>query len=391
MKIKKVLGVVALLSSMPFAFNANNLTHVVCAADVETTTIAAIKANPENDFYYLFGDNFKAVDGSSDGAPSDNATAISLYGGDYIETINPVSVLGGTKVNFAITMKPSKSESKYNKTAYTIYVEVYKAGSSSPISSISFYPKGNSNLEYNSATGSNFATSGDRSIAIAETGDYHFRISSSSGSSSKNHNKFKACSFTYTPYVAAPEEPDVGDPVLPDQRTLSQMAFSYSKNDEGAYSIGDVVLRYGAVLPYVDWSALDINAYGVALTKSSNLEGSLSDLIGSTDLSDPSARAGFDKVSFAMGDMDNVARVNADGDLFVEDAEGEYVLFNARLSVPSSNYHTEINAVVFVVVAGKTVLFEEVVGDSVASQARYYLDNGSYSGDVYDVLNILAA
>ena len=92
-----------------------------------------------------------------------------------------------------------------------------------------------------------------------------------------------------------------------------------------------------------------------------------------------------------MGDMDNVARVNADGDLFVKDAEGEYVLFNARLSVPSSNYHTEINAVAFVVVAGKTVLFEEVVRDSVASQARYYLDNGSYSGDVYDVLNILAA
>ena len=52
MKIKKVLVVVALLSSMPFAFNANNLTHVVCAADVETTTIAAIKAYPENDFYY---------------------------------------------------------------------------------------------------------------------------------------------------------------------------------------------------------------------------------------------------------------------------------------------------------------------------------------------------
>ena len=120
MKIKKVLGVVALLSSMPFAFNANNLTHVVCAADAETATINAIKTNPDNDFYYLFGDNFKAVDGASDGAPSDNATAISLYGGDYIETINPVSVLGGTKVNFAITMKPSKSESKYNKTAYFI-------------------------------------------------------------------------------------------------------------------------------------------------------------------------------------------------------------------------------------------------------------------------------
>ena len=55
MKIKKVLGVVALLSSMPFAFNANNLTHVVCAADVETEdeTINLISQDPSDTRYYI--------------------------------------------------------------------------------------------------------------------------------------------------------------------------------------------------------------------------------------------------------------------------------------------------------------------------------------------------
>ena len=381
MKIKKVLGVVALLSSMPFAFNANNLTHVVCAADVETEdeTINLISQDPSDTSYYIPNMNLiKCVDFNEDGtAPtSTRDTFIKIWGGDYIETITPVTVIGGTTVHFYARINPvgaSSTGSKTNRTYFNVYRDGKLVGSEA-------YKSLNSKSGFQVLK---FDTT------IAETGEYTFRIGSheesvydsKKGSKSK-YNKFYQTSVTYT---------TVKKEILPDQRTLSQMAFSYSKDDEGAYSIGDVVLRYGAVLPYVDWSALDINAYGVALTKSSNLEGSLSDLIGSADLSDPSARAGFDKVSFAMGDMDNVARVNADGDLFVKDAEGEFVLFNARLSVPSSNYHTEINAVAFVVVAGKTVLFEEVVGDSVASQARYYLDNGSYSGDVYDVLNILAA
>ena len=56
MKIKKVLGVVALLSSMPFAFNANNLTHVVCAEEnevVTTDTVHAIVTAPENEYKYM--------------------------------------------------------------------------------------------------------------------------------------------------------------------------------------------------------------------------------------------------------------------------------------------------------------------------------------------------
>lgn len=381
MKIKKVLGVVALLSSMPFAFNANNLTHVVCAADVETEdeTINLISQDPSDTRYYIPNMNLiKCVDFNEDGtAPtSTRDTFIKIWGGDYIETITPVTVIGGTTVHFYARINPVGASSKASETNRT-YFNVYRDGK---LVGSEAYKSLNSK--------SNFQVL-EFDTTIAETGEYTFRIgsheesvyNSKKGSNSK-YNKFYQTSVTYT---------TVKKEILPDQRTLSQMAFSYSKDDEGAYSIGDVVLRYGAVLPYVDWSALDINAYGVALTKSSNLEGSLSDLIGSADLSDPSARAGFDKVSFAMGDMDNVARVNADGDLFVEDAEGEFVLFNARLVVPSSNYDTEINAVAFVVVAGKTVLFEEVVRDSVASQARYYLDNGSYSGDVYDVLNILAA
>ena len=381
MKIKKVLGVVALLSSMPFAFNANNLTHVVCAADVQTEdeTINLISQDPSDSRYYIPNMNLiKCVDFNEDGtAPtSTRDTFIKIWGGDYIETITPVTVIGGTTVHFYARINPvgaSSTGSKTNRTYFNVYRDGKLVGSEAYKSLNS--KSGFQVLEFDTT--------------IAETGEYTFRIGSHEESvydskkvSNSKYNKFYQTSVTYT---------TVKKEILPDQRTLSQMAFSYSKDDEGAYSIGDVVLRYGAVLPYVDWSALDINAYGVALTKSSNLEGSLSDLIGSADLSDPSARAGFDKVSFAMGDMDNVARVNADGDLFVEDAEGEFVLFNARLVVPSSNYDTEINAVAFVVVAGKTVLFEEVVRDSVASQARYYLDNGSYSGDVYDVLNILAA
>lgn len=380
MKIKKVLGVVALLSSMPFAFNANNLTHVVCAADAETVdeTINLISQDPSDTSYYIPNMNLiKCVDFNEDGtAPtSTRDTFIKIWGGDYIETITPVTVIGGTTVHFYARINPagaSSTGSKTNRTYFNVYRDGKLVGSEAYKSLKS--KTGFQVLEFDTT--------------IAETGEYTFRIGSheesvydSKKAANSKYNKFYQTSVTYT---------TVKKEILPDQRTLSQMAFSYSKDDEGAYSIGDVVLRYGAVLPYVDWSALDINAYGVALTKSSNLEGSLSDLIGSADLSDPSARAGFDKVSFAMGDMDNVARVNADGDLFVEDAEGEYVLFNARLVVPSSNYDTEINAVAFVVVAGKTVLFEEVVRDSVASQARYYLDNGSYSGDVYNVLNILA-
>lgn len=381
MKIKKVLGVVALLSSMPFAFNANNLTHVVCAADVETEdeTINLISQDPSDTRYYIPNMNLiKCVDFNKDGtAPtSTRATFIKIWGGDYIETITPVTVIGGTTVHFYARINPVGASSKVSKTNRT-YFNVYRDGK---LVGSEAYKSLNSKTNFQVL---------EFDTTIAETGEYTFRIGSQEDSvydskkaSNSKYNKFYQTSVTYT---------TVKKEILPGQRTLSQMAFSYSKNDKGAYSIGDVVLRYGAVLPFVDWSALDINAYGVALTKSSNLEGSLSDLIGSADLSDPSARAGFDKVSFAMGDMDNVARVNADGDLFVEDAEGEFVLFNARLVVPSSNYDTEINAVAFVVVAGKTVLFEEVVRDSVASQARYYLDNGSYSGDVYDVLNILAA
>lgn len=381
MKIKKVFGILSLLCSMPLAFSANSFTNVVCAADAETATLDLIIQDPSDSSYYIPNtDLIDCVDANNDGnAPSSSrATLIKLYGGDYIQTKVPVSVLGGTTVSFSVRVNPvgaSTTSSTYNRVCFSVFKDGELVGSESYKS-------------LSKKTGFQYITF---ETNIADTGDYTFRIASASNSTSSKYNKIYQTSITYTPYVAAPSEPEVSNPVLPGQRTLSQMAFSYSKDDEGAYSIGDVVLRYGAVLPYVDWSALDINAYGVALTKSSNLEGSLSDLIGSADLSDPSARAGFNKVSFAMGDLDNISRVNADGDLFVEDAEGEFVLFNARLSVPSSNYHTEINAVAFVVVNNKTVLFEEVVADSVQKQANYYLDNGSYSGDVLDVLNILAA
>ena len=89
MKIKKVLGVVALLSSMPFAFNANNLTHVVCAEEnevVTTDTVHAIVTTPESEFKYMlysggmevYGENgFEAYNSTSNSIPNiDNTSYI---------------------------------------------------------------------------------------------------------------------------------------------------------------------------------------------------------------------------------------------------------------------------------------------------------------------------
>ena len=96
-----------------------------------------------------------------------------------------------------------------------------------------------------------------------------------------------------------------------------------------------------------------------------------------------------------MGDLENVTRVNENDGLLVEDLEGQYVLFNARIVVPESDYDTAISALAYVVFEedgmNKLALFQEVVGDSVANEANYYLNNGEqYNADVRSVLSSLA-
>ena len=376
MKSKLFLPIILLCSPL-MLMGTNNPALVKAESATETIDVLAddgsgLALTEDVSFYSYDGDEKDATYAG---------TYLKFYGG-YIQTVEPKFIAGGSTIDISLTVTNSGSYggTTHGLTAY-IFNEAMEEVGKQGIS-----PRASSKTTVTSQ------------LEVSETGKYYIRLEAKSGATSSKYNKLYASSFTYTPYVEQ-AAPDISSDKFTSEKTLSQMAFSYSKSvvDENVnYNIDEVVLRYGAKIDYQNmWASLNVKSYGVALAKTDDLNGALlTELLQNVDLSDASVLASYENVKFAVGDVENVTRVNQNEDLFVEDAEGQYVLFNARVVVPETNYGTLVNAVAYVVFeedgVNKVSLFEEVVGDCVVKQANWYLDNGEYSEDVTNVLSLLA-
>lgn len=381
MKSKHLLSIMLLCTPL-LLMEANNLTLVQAEAATENVIVYNQDTKEfNNDFGWYTSSGEKS-------SPVLNGSYLQLTGGAYIESSNAYYIEGGTTVTFKIdrisTVVKSTTTSNGNRITFSVYDE-----NKNIIDTETIKPSKTTNGEMVSE------------LDIEQTGNYYFRITSDSTSSTasgKYYTRIYTTHITYTPHVEQ-TTPDIYSDKFAAEKTLSQMAVSYSKSvvDESVnYDVNEVVLRYGARVDYENmWSSLDVISYGVAVAKTNELNGAtLTELLNNNDLSDAAVLASYENVKFAQGDVDNVTRVNAVEDLFVEDQNGEYVLFNARIVVPESDYNTLVNAVAYVVFeedgVNKVSLFEEVVGDCVVKQANWYLDNGEYSEDVTNVLSLLA-
>lgn len=376
MKSKLFLPIILLCSPL-MLMGTNNPALVKAESATETIDVLAddgsgLALTEDVSFYSYDGDEKDATYAG---------TYLKFYGG-YIQTVEPKFIAGGSTIDISLTVTNSGSYAGtiHGITAY-IFNEAMEEVGKQGIS-----PRASSKKTVTSQ------------LEVSETGKYYIRLEAKSGATSSKYNKLYASSFTYTPYVEQ-AAPDISSDKFTSEKTLSQMAFSYSKSvvDENVnYNIDEVVLRYGAKIDYQNmWASLNVKSYGVALAKTDDLNGALlTELLQNVDLSDASVLASYENVKFAVGDVENVTRVNQNEDLFVEDAEGQYVLFNARVVVPETNYGTLVNAVAYVVFEedgiNKVSFFEEVVNDSVVNQANYYLENGNYDDEVNDVLSLLA-
>lgn len=383
MKLRTFLSIFLFCSPL-LALGTNNLTVARAESASETETINAVTQN-DNETKFILSSDFSAYNSNATSCTLTGSVSFTLTGGQYIQSNNSYYIKGGTDVVFKILM--GRKNSKLNTTKNLAYFNVISVDGTTKYSA-SEYPSGTSFSEY------------EISVAVETTGNYYFNLGAYKTSDSSTCNKIKKMSITYTPYVEEPATPDISSDKFATEKTLSQMAFSYTKSVEGettSYNVDEVVLRYGAKVDYANmWSSLDVKGYGVAVAKTNDLDGSsLTDLLNNKDLSDETVRAENENIKFAVGDLENVTRVNENDGLLVEDLEGQYVLFNARIVVPEGDYDTAVSALAYVVFEedgmNKLALFQEVVGDSVANEANYYLNNGEqYNADVRNVLSSLA-
>ena len=381
MKLRNVLTLAILCGSYLLAGNSQAVE--VSAATNEVVAVSYNNAETK----FKLEDTFTAHKSNDDSLNLTGSATFKLYGGQYIRSVESYYVAADTDVVFTINYGRvnSKESTTKNKSIFSVI--------SASNASLKYYAEQRPN-------GTAYSTAVDVKVSVAEEGYYYFDLASYSSSDSSTCNKINQLKVTYTSPDPVVEEPEVevSSDKFSEQHTLSQLALSYSKtvrDDEVLYTVDETVLRYGAAISYVEWSALNVKGYGVAVAKNEDLNGAtLTELLSKSDLSDSSVRESVENVKFAVGDVENVTRVNPVDDLFVEDAEGEYVLFNARIVVPEANYATGVNAVAYVVFeeegVNKVSLLTEVVNDSVVNQASYYLANGEYNSDVTNVLELLA-
>ena len=383
MKLRTFLSIFLFCSPL-LALGTNNLT--VARAESASENLV-VYDDSTTKFSEEFG-WFKASGAVS--SPVINGAYLQLTGGAYIESLNPYYVDASQPITFKIdkiaTMPNKTNTSNGNRLTFSV-LDI----DGNVVDTITIKPSKTTNAELS------------YDFKLKNSGQYYFRITSDVDASTASRGKYTRIyktHITYTPYVEQPATPDISSDKFATEKTLSQMAFSYTKSVEGettSYNVDEVVLRYGAKVDYTNmWSSLDVKGYGVAVAKTNDLDGSsLTDLLNNKDLSDETVRAENENIKFAVGDLENVTRVNENDGLLVEDLEGQYVLFNARIVVPESDYDTAVSALAYVVFEedgmNKLALFQEVVGDSVANEANYYLNNGEqYNADVRNVLSSLA-
>lgn len=149
--------------------------------------------------------------------------------------------------------------------------------------------------------------------------------------------------------------------------------------DGTTYTTTNNIIRFGALINYADiWSQLgDIQEFGVMVAKSADLDSTIKESYLTNE-----------KIVTAKGELSKIVRVDATGT--TESEDGEYVIFNARISVPVENITTELTAAAYVKI-GDEYLFLQQRSFSVKSLAQHYLDTTTFEdADILGSLTALA-
>lgn len=160
--------------------------------------------------------------------------------------------------------------------------------------------------------------------------------------------------------------------------------------DGPSYSTSNMTLRLGTLIPYdAIWSRLEnIQGYGVAVMKESDLlecaASNLNELFSAYSLENNEDRDSLIQAGLKLAKGTNSTPVRVDQNLN-ESAEGENVIFSAKIKVPTAHYNDVLHAQAYVIINGEYVLLNEKIC-SIKSVAQEYLDNFSYDETITKVL-----
>ena len=228
MKSKHLLSIMLLCTPL-LLMEANNLTVVQAEAATENVIVYNQDTKEfNNDFGWYTSSGEKS-------SPVLKGSFLQLTGGAYIESSNAYYIEGGTTVTFNIDkistiVKSSTTTSNGNRITFSVYDE-----NKNIIDTETIKP---------SKTDAEMVSELD----IEQTGNYYFRITSdrtSSTATGKYYTRIYTTHITYTPHVKQ-TTPDIYSDKFAAEKTLSQMAVSYSKSvvDESVnYDVNEVVFK----------------------------------------------------------------------------------------------------------------------------------------------------
>ncbi|MCQ2773082.1 MAG: hypothetical protein MJ238_07435, partial [Bacilli bacterium] len=140
-------------------------------------------------------------------------------------------------------------------------------------------------------------------------------------------------------------------------------------------------LRFGAVLPYSDWTTLtsktNVTGYGVIAGVASSLTTTIESLYKNSKENISSTKWIEDNNLYHVTLRDNeedltLYRCDSTGN--VDSPTGDYIKWNLRFDVKSTSYDKEMTAVAYVIVDGEYVFMGERT-ESVKSLANKYIAN----------------